>query len=77
MKTKKEVKKYIESQEWYDSFVENLARHMRMDVDSYLREIVCQSFGILITCAFIWDSTSQGVEYWGDINVKYLDWLNS
>lgn len=50
---------------------------MRMDVDSYLREIVCQSFGILITCAFIWDSTSQGVEYWGDINVKYLDWLNS
>lgn len=48
-----------------------------MDVDTYLREIVCQSFGILIIGAFLWGCTTQGTKYWSNIEKEYSKWLNS
>lgn len=77
MKSKRQVKEYIKSQEWYNSFVEELEKHMRMDVDSYLREIVCKDSSNLLIGAFLWECTPQGVKYWGKIEKEYFKWLFS
>lgn len=74
MKTKKEVKKYIESQEWYNEFKEELMKAKKMNLDEYLDLIWVNEISseIVLSCAFLWINPK-----WKEINKRYLDWLNS
>lgn len=76
MKTKKEVKKYIESQEWYNEFKEELMKNRKITVEKYFSDIGRMTRQLILG-AFTWSQTLQGQEYWKNIEKAYLDWYDS
>lgn len=74
MKTPEQIKEWLESQQWYPQFVENLKKQ-RESVP--YEHILC---GILkertIGSAFKWRFTVEGFYFWKYIEDQFLEWYN-
>jgi hypothetical protein len=75
MKTKEEVKKWIEKQEWFKTYVKNIYID-RLDSDpSTMERFLSGSKGKdTISGAFIWGNTEEGGKFWNNVDKEFQNW---
>lgn len=72
MRTAKEIRQYIKQQRWYNDFKKNIEKYgFPHSANDFLRGYYKEN---TISGGFFWQITSQGVEYWGEIEKKFCYW---
>lgn len=72
-RTKQATAKWLEKQQWYDDFIDNMEiqaasrEHIRKCISGEMEEFT-------ITGAFNWILTPEGDCYWNSINKKFIEW---
>ena len=67
------VAKWLEKQEWFDAWVENMRQQDVENAEEYIRGFWGE---ITLVNSFIWLATPEGEDYWEDINKQFLEWYN-
>lgn len=75
MKTKEQIKAWLESRPWYEKFTANTERlnPEKGYIDYVLR---CGPTDQIISMAFIWHKTPEGHGYWQNISKEFTEWFN-
>lgn len=76
MKTAEEVKAWLEKQDWYDRYVNNIKAYNHNKEEE--RELLNGKKAFkTITYAFAWHITPEGAGFWGEVNDRFQLWYNS
>ena len=68
------VAKWLQKQEWYDSFIETLYRFR--DYDSDVARFLDGSMKEdTIYLAFPWYFSPEGMDFWNDIDKQFREWF--
>lgn len=66
------VAKWLEKQEWFDAWVEN----MRLQDVEYVEEYIRGFRGeITLVNSFVWQMTPEGDDYWQEIDKQFKEWF--
>lgn len=71
MKTQKQIRGWLQAQEWYPQFKKNMRKEPE-DKRKYI--LIGKAYSETITGAFIWNGTSEGINLWGNVNIQFLKW---
>lgn len=76
MKTPEQIREWLQKQEWYPKFVENLENDFLNGLHDYEREEILQGkWGIFtIYDAFEYSFTPEGTEYWANNDIEFIKW---
>lgn len=72
MKTPEQIKEWLEKQEWYPQFVENMINLRETPYDLILAGE--EGFNTIIS-SFMWCLTSEGTDFWTKVDEKFRDWF--
>ena len=72
-KTRAAIAKWLEKQEWYEAYCDNLVLQSRLTetIRRFLAGIYEED---TICAAFSWSFTPEGDSYWRDINKQFTAW---
>ena len=73
-RTSTEVSRWLQKQEWYESYIDNLERYRDYDSNVVNRFKNGYKYHETIMSAFSWYSTPEGYDYWYKINEQFEDW---
>ena len=74
-RTREAIAKWLEKQEWYEVFCDNMVLQSRATETKY--ECINGLFyEDTISGAFSWAFTPEGDEYWREINKGFIAWYN-
>ncbi|MCF0120467.1 MAG: hypothetical protein HUJ65_02415 [Oscillospiraceae bacterium] len=75
MKTKKQIKAYLELQPWFDDFKANVEKYAESTTRDP-QEILNGEMGeYTISAPFPWSITKQGADYWRNVDNAFCDWF--
>ena len=75
MKTKEEIKKWLEKQEWFKAYVKNIYIDRLGSDHSAMERLLSGSVEKdTISGAFIWDNTEEGSKFWNNVNKEFQNW---
>lgn len=75
MKTKEEVKKWIEKQEWFKAYVKNIYIDRLDNEPSAMERFLSGSLEMdTISGAFVWSNTEEGSKFWSNIDKEFKNW---
>lgn len=75
-KTSAAVSKWLQKQEWYESFVETLERFRDYDLEDMNRFLKGIMLEDTIYAAFPWYLSPEGMDFWQDIDKQFREWFN-
>lgn len=70
------VAKWLQKQEWYDSFIETLDRFREYDSEDVGRFLDGSMKEDTIYRAFPWYLSPEGMDFWKEIDKQFRDWYN-
>lgn len=71
MKTQKQIRKWLQTQEWYPQFKKNMRKEPE-DKQKYI--LIGKAYSETIKGAFIWNGTPEGINFWWNVNIQFLKW---
>ena len=74
-RTSTAVSKWLQKQEWYESYVETLGRYSEYDgeyMDKFLSGHMMEE---TVHLAFPWYLSPDGVDFWIDIDKQFKEWF--
>lgn len=78
MKTKKQIREWLEAQPWYEQWLENWKEQYPTTRD---QTIFWKSLDgwekNLILISFQWYARKPSFDFWNDVNKKYIKWFRS
>lgn len=74
VKTNEERKQWLETRDWYPTFLVNLVRERKNPV-TYISDYINNA--ILVSGAFDWRRTNQGFDYWNEKSCSWKNFFNS
>lgn len=75
MKTKEEIKKWIEKQEWFKAYVKNIyINRLDSNPSAMERFLSGSKEKDTISGAFIWDNTEEGGKFWNNVDKEFQNW---
>lgn len=73
-KTSAAISKWLQKQDWYESYVENLERYRDYDSEGIKRFLNGCMYDETIIVAFPWYLSPEGYDYWREINNEFAEW---
>lgn len=79
MKTKKQIKKWLEAQPWYEQWLENWKEQYQTKEEqtSFWHSMNERRKEQLILRSFVWSNKKPGYDYWKYVDKEYQKWLRS
>ena len=74
-KTSAAVSKWLQKQEWYESYIETLERFREYDNEDIKRFLRGHMMEDTIYAAFPWYLSPEGMDFWKDINKQFKEWF--
>ena len=75
MRTKEEIKNWLEKQPWFKNYVKNIyLLRLQSDPSVMERFISGSKEEDTIGAAFIWDSTNEGYGFWACADKEFRNW---
>ena len=74
-KTNAAVAKWLQKQEWYESFIETLNRFREYDSEDVGRFLDGSMKADTIYLAFPWYLSPEGMDFWQEIDKQFREWF--
>ena len=74
-KTNAAVAKWLQKQEWYESYIETLERYREYDNEDIERFLKGHMMEYTICAAFPWYLSPEGMDFWEDIDKQFKEWF--
>ena len=75
MRSSAAVAKWLQEQEWYDSFIETLDRFREYDSEDVGRFLDGSMNVDTIYLAFPWYLSPEGMDFWQEIDKQFREWF--
>lgn len=76
MKNRRKIARWLEQQEWYEAWIDNMNIQGYLDPEQMNEYIYGLNDEHTIISSMVFTQTPEGQEFWDNVNQEFLDWYN-